>query len=131
MEGKLAKDEFPRTFIGLTLISQSLNCISSSNNIRLCYWILEDDEEEEEEEDPEMEEEMEEENPKMEEEMEEENDDDDDAEEAEADTVGTITRVPYFVRPFSGYLSMWEKWSSRQVFYPWPILGRDVNAHNR
>ncbi|GJR17515.1 putative reverse transcriptase domain-containing protein [Tanacetum coccineum] len=54
-------------------------------------WILEDDEEEEEEE----------EDPEMEEEMEEENDNDDDAEEAEANTVGTITRVPYSVRPHS------------------------------
>ncbi|GJU43148.1 hypothetical protein Tco_1200414 [Tanacetum coccineum] len=64
-------------------------------------WILEDDEEEEEEEDPEMEEEIKEENPDIEEEMEEENNDDDaelllhaadHEQEAEADTVGTITR---------------------------------------
>ncbi|GJX06408.1 hypothetical protein Tco_0194340 [Tanacetum coccineum] len=92
-------------------------------------WILEDDEEEEEEEDPEMEEEMEEEN------------DDDDAklrgggcaptpddheQEAEADTVGTITRVPYSVRPFSGTVYVGSG-PSRQVFAPGPT-GRDVNT---
>ncbi|GKF21562.1 hypothetical protein Tco_0070200 [Tanacetum coccineum] len=96
-------------------------------------WILEDDEEEEEEEDPEMEEEME-----------EENDDDDDAEsedmavdptpddheqEAEADTVGTITRVPYSVRLFSGTVYV-DSGPSRQVFAP-GLTGRDVNTLHR
>ncbi|GJR56276.1 putative reverse transcriptase domain-containing protein [Tanacetum coccineum] len=90
-------------------------------------WILEDDEEEEEEEDPEMEEEMEEENdddddakvinpykeadplnlPPPDSDIEYEDTaiaptPDDHEQEAEATTVGTITREPYSVRPFSG-----------------------------
>ncbi|GJV68107.1 hypothetical protein Tco_1483616 [Tanacetum coccineum] len=46
--------------------------------------------------------------------------------EAKADTVGTITRVPYYVRPFSGtfYVGSGSSW---QVFAPGPI-GRDVNT---
>ncbi|GJW56178.1 hypothetical protein Tco_0102909 [Tanacetum coccineum] len=89
-------------------------------------WILEDDEEEEE--DPKMEEEMEEENDDDDDDDEVINPykeadplnlplpdsdtvsedtavaptPDDHEQEAEADTIGTITRVPYSVRPFSG-----------------------------
>ncbi|GJZ45180.1 hypothetical protein Tco_0592776, partial [Tanacetum coccineum] len=46
--------------------------------------------------------------------------------EAEADTVGTITRVPYSVRPFSGtvYVGSGPSW---QVFAPGPT-GKDVNT---
>ncbi|GJV66677.1 reverse transcriptase [Tanacetum coccineum] len=46
--------------------------------------------------------------------------------EAEADTVGTITRVPYSVRPFSGTFYVGSG-SSRQVFALGPT-GRDVNT---
>ncbi|GJR88338.1 hypothetical protein Tco_0212349 [Tanacetum coccineum] len=49
--------------------------------------------------------------------------------EAEADTVGTITRVPYYVRPFSGTFYVGSG-SSRQVFTPGPT-GRDVNTLHR
>ncbi|GKE99828.1 hypothetical protein Tco_0023179 [Tanacetum coccineum] len=49
--------------------------------------------------------------------------------EAEADTVGTITRVPYSVRPFSGTFYVGSG-SSRQVFAPGPT-GRDVNTLHR
>ncbi|GKE35997.1 hypothetical protein Tco_1455319 [Tanacetum coccineum] len=116
-------------------------------------WILEEDdeEEEEEEEDPEMEEEMEEENdddddaeainPYKEadplnlpppdsdtksEDMEVAPTPDDHEQEAEADTIGTITRVPYSVRLFSGTFYVGSG-PSRQVFAPGPT-GRDVNT---
>ncbi|GKB09297.1 hypothetical protein Tco_0837609, partial [Tanacetum coccineum] len=49
--------------------------------------------------------------------------------EAEADTVGTITRVPYSVLPFSGTFYVGSG-SSRQVFAPGPT-GRDVNTLHR
>ncbi|GKE18564.1 hypothetical protein Tco_1426141 [Tanacetum coccineum] len=49
--------------------------------------------------------------------------------EAKADTVGTITRVPYSVRPFSGPFYVGSG-SSRQVFAPCPT-GRDVNTLHR
>ncbi|GJW99466.1 putative reverse transcriptase domain-containing protein [Tanacetum coccineum] len=49
--------------------------------------------------------------------------------EAEADTVGTITRVPYSVRPFSGTVYVGSG-PSRQVFAPGPT-GRDVNTLHR
>ncbi|GKD69215.1 hypothetical protein Tco_1323305 [Tanacetum coccineum] len=87
-------------------------------------WILKDDEDEEEEEDPEMEEEIKEENDDNDDaevinpyeeadplnlpppDSDTESEDmavaptlDDHEQEAEADTVGTITRVPYSVRP--------------------------------
>ncbi|GJZ05550.1 putative reverse transcriptase domain-containing protein, partial [Tanacetum coccineum] len=116
-------------------------------------WILEDDEEEEEEEDLEMEEEMEEENDDDDVEVinpyeeadplnlpppdsDTESGDmavaptpDDHEQEAEADTVGTITRVPYSVRPFSGtvYVGSGPSW---QVFAPGPTR-RDVNTLHR
>ncbi|GJS83943.1 putative reverse transcriptase domain-containing protein [Tanacetum coccineum] len=51
---------------------------------------------------------------------------DDHEQEAEADTVGTITRVPYSVRPFSGTVYVGSG-PSRQVFALGPI-GRDVNT---
>ncbi|GKE53338.1 hypothetical protein Tco_1488494 [Tanacetum coccineum] len=51
---------------------------------------------------------------------------DDHAQEAEADTVGTITRVPYSVLPFSGTVYVGSG-PSRQVFAPGPT-GRDVNT---
>ncbi|GJW27750.1 hypothetical protein Tco_0044625 [Tanacetum coccineum] len=117
-------------------------------------WILEDDEEEvEDEEDPEMEEEMEEENddddaevinpyeeadplnlPPPDSDIESEDmavapTPDDHEQEAEADTVGTITRVPYSVRPFSGTVYVGSG-PSRQVFAPGPT-GRDVNTLHR
>ncbi|GJS02377.1 hypothetical protein Tco_0318885 [Tanacetum coccineum] len=74
---------------------------------------------------------------------EENDDDDDDASEdmavpptpddhgykAEADTVGTITRVPYYVRPFSGTVYVGSG-PSRHVFAPGPT-GRDVNTLHR
>ncbi|GJR59883.1 hypothetical protein Tco_1502045 [Tanacetum coccineum] len=91
-------------------------------------WILKDNEEEEEEEDPKMEEEMEEENDDDDDaevinpyeeadplnllppDSDTESEDmavaptpDDHEQEAEANTVGTITRVPYSVRPFSEF----------------------------
>ncbi|GKA94572.1 hypothetical protein Tco_0816610, partial [Tanacetum coccineum] len=115
-------------------------------------WILEDDEEEEEEEDPKMEEEMEEENDDDDYDVEVINpfeevdplnlpppDSDtefedmavaptpaDHEQKAKADTVGTITRVPYSVRPFSGTFYVGSG-SSRQVFALGPT-GRDVNT---
>ncbi|GJZ08675.1 hypothetical protein Tco_0542958 [Tanacetum coccineum] len=114
-------------------------------------WILEDDEEKEEEEDPEMEEETEEENDDDDdaevinpyEEADPLNlpppDSDTESEdmavaptpadyeqEAMADTIGTITRVPYSMRPFSGTFYVGSG-SSRQVFAPGPT-GRDVNT---
>ncbi|GJW98247.1 hypothetical protein Tco_0180055 [Tanacetum coccineum] len=113
-------------------------------------WILEDDEEEEKEEDPEMEEEMEEENNDNDAEVinpyeeadplklpppdsDTESEDmavaptpDDHEQEAGADTIGTITRVPYFVRPFSGTFYVGSG-PSQQVFAPGPT-GRDVNT---
>ncbi|GJX34442.1 hypothetical protein Tco_0245999 [Tanacetum coccineum] len=114
-------------------------------------WILEDNEEEEEEEDPEMEEEMEEENDDDEiinhyeeadplnlplPDSDTESEDmavaltpDDHEQESEADTVGTITRVPYSVRPFSGIVYVGSG-PSRQVFAPGPT-GRDVNTLHR
>ncbi|GJW12619.1 ribonuclease H-like domain-containing protein [Tanacetum coccineum] len=46
--------------------------------------------------------------------------------EAEANTIGTITRVPYYVRPFSGTFYVGSG-SFRQVFAPGPT-GRDVNT---
>ncbi|GKF76988.1 hypothetical protein Tco_0229458 [Tanacetum coccineum] len=49
--------------------------------------------------------------------------------EAEADTIGTITRVPYSVRPFSGTFYVGSG-SSQQVFAPVPT-GRDVNTLHR
>ncbi|GKE91903.1 hypothetical protein Tco_1572998 [Tanacetum coccineum] len=51
---------------------------------------------------------------------------DDHEQEAKADTIGTITRVPYSVRPFSGivYVGSGPSW---QVFAPGPT-GRDVNT---
>ncbi|GKC71541.1 hypothetical protein Tco_1117424 [Tanacetum coccineum] len=54
---------------------------------------------------------------------------DDHEQEAEAATVGTITRVPYSVRPFSGtvYVGIGPSW---QVFAPGPT-GRDVNTLHR
>ncbi|GJX94872.1 putative reverse transcriptase domain-containing protein [Tanacetum coccineum] len=117
-------------------------------------WILEDDEEEEEEEDPEMEEEMEEENdddddaevinpyeeadplnlPPPDSDTESEDmavapTPDDHEQEVEADTIGTITRVLYSVRPFSGTVYVGSG-PSRQVFAPGPT-GRDVNTLHR
>ncbi|GKE76201.1 hypothetical protein Tco_1542321 [Tanacetum coccineum] len=117
-------------------------------------WILEDDEEEEEEEDPEIEEEMEEENdddddaevinpyeeadplnlPPLDSDTESEDmvvapTPDDHEQEAEANTVGTITRVPYSVRPFSGTVYVGSG-PSRQVFTLGPT-GRDVNTLHR
>ncbi|GJZ04821.1 hypothetical protein Tco_0538096 [Tanacetum coccineum] len=120
-------------------------------------WILKDEEEEEEEEeeeDPEMEEEMEEENdddddtevinpyeeadplnlPPPDSDTESEDmavapTPDDHEQEAKADTVGTITRVPYSVRPFSGTVYVGSG-PSRQVFAPSPT-GRDVNTLHR
>ncbi|GJQ89828.1 putative reverse transcriptase domain-containing protein [Tanacetum coccineum] len=114
-------------------------------------WILEDDEEEEEEEDLEIEEEMEEENdddddvkvinpyeevdplnlPPPDSDTEFEDTavaptPDDHEQEAEANTVGTITRVPYSVRPFSGTVYVGSG-PSQQVFAPGPT-GRDVNT---
>ncbi|GJY15144.1 hypothetical protein Tco_0385566 [Tanacetum coccineum] len=109
-------------------------------------WILEDDEEEEEEEeDPEMEEEIEEENnddddaevinpyeeadplnlPPPDSDTESEDTvvaptPDDHEQEDDAATVGTITRVPYSVRPFSGTVYVGTG-PSRQVFAPGPI----------
>ncbi|GJT67443.1 putative reverse transcriptase domain-containing protein [Tanacetum coccineum] len=105
-------------------------------------WILEDDEEEEEEEDPKMEEEMDEENNDDDDDADAEainpyeeadplnlppTDSDTESEdtavaptpddhelEAEADTVGTITRVPYSVRLFSGTVYVGSR-PSRQV----------------
>ncbi|GJW53987.1 putative reverse transcriptase domain-containing protein [Tanacetum coccineum] len=75
----------------------------------------------------------------MEEEIEEENNDDDDAEvaptpddheqEDDAATVGTITRVPYSVRPFSGTVYVGTG-PSRRVFAPGPTA-RDVNTLHR
>ncbi|GJZ15185.1 putative reverse transcriptase domain-containing protein [Tanacetum coccineum] len=54
---------------------------------------------------------------------------DDHEQEAKADTVGTITRVPYSVRPFSGtvYVGSGPSW---QVFAPGPTR-RDVNTLHR
>ncbi|GKA59196.1 hypothetical protein Tco_0758509, partial [Tanacetum coccineum] len=116
-------------------------------------WILEDDEEEEKEEDPKMEEEMEEENDDDDVEVinpykeadplnlpppdsDTESEDtavaptpDDHEQEVEADTVGTITRVPYYVRPFSGTVYVGTG-PSRQVFALGPT-GRDVNTLHR
>ncbi|GKD36307.1 hypothetical protein Tco_1251816, partial [Tanacetum coccineum] len=46
-----------------------------------------------------------------------------------ADIVGTITRVPYFVRPFSGTFYVGSG-SSRQVFVP-GFTGRDVDTLHR
>ncbi|GJW14882.1 putative reverse transcriptase domain-containing protein [Tanacetum coccineum] len=117
-------------------------------------WILEDDEEEEEEEDPEMEEEMEEENDDDDDaevinpyeeadplnlpppDSDTESKDmavaptpDDHEQEAKADTVVTITRVPYSVRPFSGTVYVGSG-PSRQVFSLSPT-GRDVNTLHR
>ncbi|GJS54966.1 hypothetical protein Tco_0628328 [Tanacetum coccineum] len=118
-------------------------------------WILEDDEEEEEEEeDPEMEEEMEEENnddddaevinpyeeadplqpPPPDSDTESEDTavaptPDDHEQEDDAATVGTITRVPYSVRPFSGTVYVGTG-PSRQVFAPGPTA-RDVNTLHR
>ncbi|GKB45973.1 hypothetical protein Tco_0896726 [Tanacetum coccineum] len=54
---------------------------------------------------------------------------DDHEQEAEADTVGTITRVPYSVRPFSGTFYVGTR-PSRQVFAP-GHTGRDVNTLHR
>ncbi|GJU76189.1 putative reverse transcriptase domain-containing protein [Tanacetum coccineum] len=54
---------------------------------------------------------------------------DDHEQEAEANTVGTITRVPYSVRPFSGTVYVGSG-PSRQVFAPGPT-GRDVNTLHR
>nr|GEW13223.1 putative reverse transcriptase domain-containing protein [Tanacetum cinerariifolium] len=48
-----------------------------------------------------------------------------DEDENEAVTVGTITRVPYHVQPFSGTTYV-ESGSSRKVFAPGPI-GKDVD----
>ncbi|GJV36651.1 putative reverse transcriptase domain-containing protein [Tanacetum coccineum] len=116
-------------------------------------WILEDDEEEEEEEeDPEMEEEIEEENnddddaevinpyeeadplnlPPPDSDTESEDTavaptPDDHEQEDDAATVGTITRVPYSVRPFSGTVYVGTG-PSRQVFAPGPTA-RDVNTY--
>ncbi|GJT97434.1 hypothetical protein Tco_1092952 [Tanacetum coccineum] len=117
-------------------------------------WILEDNEEEEEEEDPKMEEEMEEENDDDDDaevinpyeeadplnlpppDLDTESEDtavaptpDDHEQEAETDTVGTITRVPYSVRLFLGtvYVGSRPSW---QVFAPGPT-GRDVNTLHR
>ncbi|GJS92549.1 putative reverse transcriptase domain-containing protein [Tanacetum coccineum] len=142
-------EEDPEEQPELALEPDHLNVFALHQNpqpkVNMNGWILEDDEEEEEEEDPDMEEEMEEEN------------DDDDVEvinpyeeadplnlpppdsvaptpddheqEAEADTVGTITRVPYSVRPFSGTIYVGSG-PSRQVFAPGPT-GRDVNTLHR
>ncbi|GKD82111.1 hypothetical protein Tco_1348950, partial [Tanacetum coccineum] len=54
---------------------------------------------------------------------------DDHEQEAEADTIDTITRVPYNVRPFLGtvYVGSGPSW---QVFAPGPT-GRDVNTLHR
>ncbi|GJY16683.1 hypothetical protein Tco_0387105 [Tanacetum coccineum] len=118
-------------------------------------WILEDDdEEEEEEEDPEMEEEIEEENnddddaevinpyeeadplnlPPPDSDTESEDTavaptPDDHEQEDDAATVGTITRVPYSVRPFSGTVYVGTG-PSRRVFAPGPTA-RDVNTLHR
>ncbi|GKF04153.1 hypothetical protein Tco_0034821, partial [Tanacetum coccineum] len=122
-------------------------------------WILKDDEEEEEEEDPEMEEEMEEENddddddddddaevinpyeeadplnlPPLDSDTESKDMEvaptpDDHEQEAEANTVGTITRVPYSVRPFLGTIYVGSG-PSRQVFAPGPTR-KDVNTLHR
>ncbi|GKE04788.1 hypothetical protein Tco_1396806, partial [Tanacetum coccineum] len=54
---------------------------------------------------------------------------DDHEQEAEAATVGTITRVPYPVRPFSGTVYVGTR-PSRQVFAPGPTT-RDVNTLHR
>ncbi|GKA04996.1 putative reverse transcriptase domain-containing protein [Tanacetum coccineum] len=54
---------------------------------------------------------------------------DDHEQEAEADIVGTITRVPYSVCPFSGTVYVGSG-PSRQVFAPGPT-GRDVNTLHR
>ncbi|GJX86402.1 hypothetical protein Tco_0337176 [Tanacetum coccineum] len=109
-------------------------------------WILKDDEEEEEEEDPEMEEENDDDDAEVINPYEEadplnlpppdsdtESEDmavaptpDDHEQETEADTVGTITRVPYSVRPFSGTVYVGTG-PSRQVFDPGPT-GSDVNT---
>ncbi|GJT66780.1 hypothetical protein Tco_1018260 [Tanacetum coccineum] len=115
-------------------------------------WILEDDDdEEEEEEDPEMEEEMEEENDDYDDaevinpyeeadplnlpppDSDTESEDtavaptpDEQEQEAESATVGTITRVPYSVRPFSGTIYVGTG-PSRRVFAPGPT-SRDVNT---
>ncbi|GKF39370.1 hypothetical protein Tco_0119431, partial [Tanacetum coccineum] len=116
-------------------------------------WILEDDEEEEEEEDPDIEEEIEEENDDDDAEVinpyeeadplnlpppdsDTESEDtavaptpDDHEQEDDAATVGTITRVPYSVRPFSGTVYVGTG-PSRQVFAPGPTA-RDVNTLHR
>ncbi|GJT77474.1 putative reverse transcriptase domain-containing protein [Tanacetum coccineum] len=117
-------------------------------------WILEDDKEEEEEEDLEMEEEWRKKIMMMmmlrsstlirrlipstyhyqiqipeSEDMAVAPTPDDHEQEAEADTVGTITRVPYSVRPFSGTVYVGSG-PSRQVFAPGPT-GRDVNTLHR
>ncbi|GKG18207.1 hypothetical protein Tco_0372505 [Tanacetum coccineum] len=117
-------------------------------------WILKDEEEEEEEEeeeDPEMEEEMEEENdddddtevinpyeeadplnlPPLDSDTEFEDTavaptPNDQEQEAESATVGTITRVPYSVRLFSGTVYMGTG-PSRRVFAPGPTTS-DVNT---
>ncbi|GKC78058.1 hypothetical protein Tco_1128832 [Tanacetum coccineum] len=106
-------------------------------------WILKDDEEEEEGEDPEMEEEMEEENDDDDDDAEVINlykeadplnlpppDSDTESEDTavaptpddheqgdDAATVGTITRIPYSVRPFSSTVYVGTG-PSRQVFAP-------------
>ncbi|GKC72890.1 putative reverse transcriptase domain-containing protein [Tanacetum coccineum] len=54
---------------------------------------------------------------------------DDHEQEAEANTIGTITRVPYSVRLFSGTVYVGSG-PSRQVFAPSPT-GRDVNTLHR
>ncbi|GJU76190.1 putative reverse transcriptase domain-containing protein [Tanacetum coccineum] len=54
---------------------------------------------------------------------------DDHEQEAEANTVGTITRVPYSVRLFLGTVYVGSR-PSRQVFAPSPT-GRDVNTLHR
>ncbi|GJV40095.1 hypothetical protein Tco_1418535 [Tanacetum coccineum] len=115
-------------------------------------WILEDDEGEE---DPEMEEEIEEENDDDDDDAEvinpyeeadplnlpppdsdTESEDtavattlDDHKQEAEAATIGTITRVPYSVCPFSGTVYVGTG-PSLQVFAPGPTA-RDVNTLHR
>ncbi|GJX02121.1 putative reverse transcriptase domain-containing protein [Tanacetum coccineum] len=56
---------------------------------------------------------------------------DDHEQEAEANTVGTITRVPYSVRPFSGTLYVGSG-PSRQVFAPGPYRkGCSNNLHRQ
>ncbi|GJX57936.1 hypothetical protein Tco_0289326 [Tanacetum coccineum] len=112
-------------------------------------WILEDDEEEDDEEDPEMEEENDDDDAEVINPYEEADplnlpppDSDiesedmavaptpaDHEQEAEADTVGTITRVPYSMCPFSGTFYVGSG-SSRQVFAPGPTR-RDVNTLHR